>query len=195
MMFGEFTSMTLIHGITPTLVPRPIAWGSYEKLEDVHFFLCEFREMRDELPDLETFPAMIANLHRSGTSPNGKFGFGVTTFHGNTPIDHGWSDTWEEYFTRTTSALLLTEQEVQGRNEEILQLAEPFLKKVIPRLLRPLETDGRSITPALIHGDLWHGNTAMDSETDEPVIFDAASFYAHNECQCPGVYVSIKENR
>ena len=62
-------------------------------------------------------------------------------------------------------------------------MATPFFDKVVPRLLRPLETGGRSIRPSLIHGDLWHGNAETDAETGEPVIFDAASFYAHNECK------------
>ncbi|KAJ4386034.1 hypothetical protein N0V93_008926 [Gnomoniopsis smithogilvyi] len=181
MMSGEFKSMTTIHDVAPTLVPLPIAWGSYDSMQDVHFFLCEFRNMTDELPDMETFPAKIAELHRNGTSPDGRFGFYVTSYHGQTPIEHGWSDTWEEYFTRTTRALLSLEQEAQGHNEQILKLSDAFLNKVIPRLLRPLQTGGRNIKPALIHGDLWHGNASMDADTNEPVIFDAACFYAHNE--------------
>lgn len=182
-MSGEFKSMTVIHDVMPNLVPKPIAWGSYSTIEGVHFFLCEFRNMTDELPDIESFPAQMAELHRLGTSPDKRFGFYVTTYHGNIPIEHGWSDTWEDYFTRTTRVLLQLEQEAQGHNQEILDLSKPFFEKVIPRLLRPMETEGRSIKPSLIHGDLWHGNASMDGDTDEPVIFDAASFYAHNECK------------
>ena len=185
-MSGEFEAMSRIHTATPDLVPRPIAWGTYATIDDVHF-LCEFHNMTDELPDVNTFPARLADLHRSSTSTNGKFGFPATTYHGQTPIEHGWSDTWEEYFTRTTKRLLEVEQESQGLNQELLDLAEPFLDKVIPRLLRPLESGGRSIKPCLIHGDLWYGNATMDEDTGAPIIFDAASFYAHNECECPDV--------
>lgn len=183
MMSGEFKSMTTIHDVMPELVPNPIAWGTYSTLKDVHFFLCAFRNMTDELPDIESFPAQMAELHRLGTSPNGKFGFYIPTYHGNTPIEHGWSDSWEDYFTRTTRVLMQMEQESQGPNQEILDLFVPFFEKVIPRLLRPLETGNRSIKPSLIHGDLWHGNASMDGDTDGPVIFDAACFYAHNECE------------
>jgi protein-ribulosamine 3-kinase len=178
--------MSTIYAVTPDLVPRPIAWGTYASIPDVHFFLCDFHDMTDELPDLYTFPVKMAELHRTGTSPNGKYGFPVTTYHGNTPIRHGWSDTWEEYFTRTTRALFLLEQEAQGPNDEIEAMIEPFLVKVVPRLLRPLETGGRMIKPCLVHGDLWHGNATMDADTDLPIIFDAACFYAHNECKYIG---------
>lgn len=186
MMFGEYTSMSLIYAATPDFCPRPIACGSYEATPDVHFFLCDFHDMTDELPDLHVFPAKLAELHRTGKSPDGRFGFSCTTFHGKTSIDHGWSKTWEEYFTRTTKVLFEMEQEAQGANQEILDLTIPFFAKVVPRLLRPLETDGRKIELALIHGDLWHGNASMDSDSELPLLYDAACFYAHNECKsCP----------
>ncbi|KAH9908595.1 hypothetical protein F4778DRAFT_717815 [Xylariomycetidae sp. FL2044] len=181
MMSSEFHCMTKIHSITPELVPQTIAWGTYSSIPQVHFLLCEFRPMKDGLPDVAEFTARLAELHRRGTSPDGRFGFDVTTFHGNTAIEHGWSDTWEEYFVRTTRVLFELEQKAQGPNNEIRQLMEPFFAKVIPRLLRPLETGGRSLRPSLIHGDMWHGNAATDATTSLPIVFDAASFYAHNE--------------
>ena len=67
-------------------------------------------------------------------------------------------------------------------SKELGDLSPDLFEKVIPRLLRPLETDGNSITPVLVHGDLWCGNAAVDRETDAPLIFDPSSFYAHNEC-------------
>jgi fructosamine-3-kinase len=181
MMSGEYAAMCLIHQTVPDLVPLPIAWGTYATIPEVHFFLCDFHDMTDELPDLTSFPAKMAELHREATSPNGMYGFSTTTFHGNTPLDHGWAATWEEYFTTRTKKLIQMEQEAQGQCDEILELAEPFFAKVVPRLLRPLETGGRRIRPSLVHGDLWHGNASVDSDTERPIIFDAACFYAHNE--------------
>lgn len=58
-----------------------------------------------------------------------------------------------------------------------------MIEKVIPRLLKPMETNGRSIKPSLVHGDLWYDNAAVDTATDRPLIYDPASFYAHNECK------------
>lgn len=168
-------------------------------MPDTHFYLCHFHNITNELPDLQTFPAMLAELHRAGASNEGRFGFGRPTYHGNVPIEHGWSDTWEGYFARTTRELLRLEQEAQGPNQELLELTGPFLEKVIPRLLRPLETGGRSIKPCLIHGDLWHGNASTDGDSKLPIIFDAASFYAHNECMALdrvvfGVYLRVLDD-
>jgi fructosamine-3-kinase len=186
---AEFTAMSAIHKVSPSLVPRPIAWGTYDQIPNLDFFLCEFRNMTGGLPDLEQFPAQVARLHRNSASPDGRFGFHTATYHGNIAISHGWSHSWEEYFARTTRTLLALDQEVQGPSEVIARLSKPFFDKVIPRLLRPLETGGRVIKPCLIHGDLWHGNASMDRDTGEPVMFDAASFYAHNECKlAPSVF-------
>lgn len=182
MASGEFTSMTAVHDCVPDFCPKPIAWGTYDTIPDVHFFLCDFHEMTDELPDLDSFPIKLAGLHRKGTSPNGKYGFGCKTYHGNTALEHGWADTWEEYFTTRTRMLIEMEQQAHGSNEEILQLSVPFFEKVVPRLLRPLETGGRRIKPSLVHGDLWHGNATTDANTGLPLIHDAACLYAHNEC-------------
>lgn len=55
------------------------------------------------------------------------------------------------------------------------------LDRVVERLLLPLQEHGRVLKPALVHGDCWDGNTASDLQTGEAVIFDACSFYGHNE--------------
>lgn len=184
MMEGEYTSMSCIHAIVPDLCPRPIAWGTYQTLPDTHFFLCEFRDMTGQPPDAVPFAKKMAELHSKAVSPNGKFGFPVRTHHGHIPIDHDWADTWEEYFSTRKRPLIELEEASQGPSADLRQLSEPFFDVVVPRLLRPLETEGRKILPRLVHGDCWDGNASMDERSGLPIIFDAASFYAHNECTC-----------
>lgn len=55
------------------------------------------------------------------------------------------------------------------------------LGNVVPRLLLPLQSEGRVLKPCLVHGDCWDGNTALDANTGAAFIFDACSFYGHNE--------------
>ncbi|OTB07920.1 hypothetical protein M426DRAFT_317426 [Hypoxylon sp. CI-4A] len=185
MMSSEHRCMTRIRAVAPDVVPEVVAWGSYSGVPDVHFLLCEFRHMTGETPGPAALAGKIAELHRgsggAGGSGSHRFGSDVPTFHGNVRVEHGWSESWEEYFARTTRRLFELEQASQGPNEEIKKMVTPFFEKVVPRLLRPLETDGRSIHPTLIHGDLWDGNAETDATTGLPIIFDAASFYAHNE--------------
>lgn len=70
---------------------------------------------------------------------------------------------------------------MHGPDPEIEEMRPVILEKVCPRLLRPLETEGRSIRPCLVHGDLWDGNIAVHAKTGKPVIFDASALWAHNE--------------
>ena len=78
-MSGEYASMTALYAVTPDFVALPIAWGTYASNSDTHFFLCAFHNMSEELPDVKAYPAKVAELHRKGISPNGKFGFMATT--------------------------------------------------------------------------------------------------------------------
>lgn len=68
-----------------------------------------------------------------------------------------------------------------GRWPEYEDSFARLVKYAIPQILDPLTAEGRSIKPCLVHGDLWEGNTTTDLKTGEPMVFDAAAFYAHNE--------------
>jgi hypothetical protein len=67
--------MSALYDVMPDIVPKPLGWETYENQHDVHFFLCNFNEMTDDIPDVTNFPSMLAQLHKNGVSPNGKFGF------------------------------------------------------------------------------------------------------------------------
>ena len=183
MMHGEFESMKIIHNLAPDFAPRPIAWGTYKSISNTHFFLCEYKEMIGDMPDPHKFASRLAALHQNSESPTGKFGFHITTYSGNLPQMNDWEDSWEVYFAKCLRKALDLELEAKGDDPEFRVLVPTIFDKVIPRLLRPLETEGRSIKPSLVHGDLWYANSGIDIDSDESLIFDACSFYAHNECE------------
>ena len=54
-------------------------------------------------------------------------------------------------------------------------------RTIIPRLLGALEWKGRSIKPCLVHGDLREGNVDTELQTGNILLFDATSYYGHNE--------------
>lgn len=180
---GEFESMNAIHDVVPEFVPRPIAQGTYKTDPDTHFLLLEFRDMTDKMPDPHKFAALLASLHHKSVSPTGNFGFHVTTYSGNLPQFVGWEDSWEIFFTKSMRKTLDLEVERKGHDEELDIISEALFERVIPRLLRPLESEGRSVKPSLVHGDLWYANSGIDVNTDQPLVFDACCFYAHNECK------------
>ena len=181
MVSGEFFSMRALHTAIPDAVANPIAWGTYASDTNIHFFLCSFVEMTDDLPDIEAFTAKIAELHQTTHSPFNMYGFTVPTLQGTIPQYTTWTDSWEDFFLESFKLVVVAEERAQGQDPEVQDLIEAIITKVIPRLLRPLETGGRKIRPVLVHGDLWDGNTSTSIDTDTPVIFDATCIYAHNE--------------
>ena len=182
MVHSEFESMKAIYALAPDFAPKPITWGTYESTPDAHFFLCEFREMNTTMPDPSSFASGLARLHQTSRSPNGKFGFHIPTYSGNLPQMTNWELSWETFFSKNLRFAIDLEIEAKGHDHEFDELLPTIFDKVIPRLLRPLETAGRSVKPCLVHGDLWYANSGIDVNTNQPLVFDACSFYAHNEC-------------
>ncbi|CZS96635.1 uncharacterized protein RAG0_05888 [Rhynchosporium agropyri] len=86
------------------------------------------------------------------------------------------SDTWEDCFSKGMQGIFAAELKTHGPDEEIEMLTKAMVEKVIPRLLRPLETEGRTVVPRLVHGDLWDGNASVDVSTGSPLIFDATPY-------------------
>lgn len=183
MMEGTFAAESALYSIVPEHVPKPLAWGTYRSEPDIHYYICDFVDMLDEVPDARRWAETIAKLHLNsmGKSPNGKFGFEVTTHLANVPVNNNWNDSWESFWTQQLRSLLEQEETIRGPDEEFTVLKSALYEKVIPRLLGPLETGGRRIKPCLIHSDLWPGNIKPKTYTDELCMFDACAYWGHNE--------------
>lgn len=174
--------MTAIHQTVADLVPMTLASGSYSTNADVHFNLFGYVKMTGKFAK-EDLAEKLAELHKKGISPTGKYGFSIPTSQGALMQPNTWTSSWEKFFSDMIQRCFDWEQDMHGKVDEMQQMFTALKEKVIPRLLRPLETGGRQITPCLVHGDLWDGNTSTNASIDKPVIFDASSLYAHHECK------------
>ena len=140
--------------------------------------------MVEELPDVDKFVSIVADYHKrsSGKSPGDKWGFHTEIGLPFVQHDNDYQDTWEALFTNMMRKMLDEEERVHGPDEELQKLKGDLFEKVIPRLLRPMETAGRSLSPCLIHTDLWPGNILPDVDTDRLMIYDSRAMWGHNEC-------------
>jgi protein-ribulosamine 3-kinase len=183
MIGGEFESLKAIHAVSPELAPEPLAWGRYDQEEpETYFLLAQFREVGEQPPDPVKFTARLADMHKRSVSPTGKFGFHTTTCHAKlTQVTDLWEESWSVLYQKQLAHMIKLDEEKHDVWPEFQAVCRLTIEKVIPRLLEPLQSEGRSIKPCLVHGDLWDENTATDMDTGEPFIFDAGSFYAHNE--------------
>lgn len=186
---SEFRCSELLYRFAaPGMVPRPLGWGTFETEPALSFYMCEFVELIDErFPAPAQIAPLLAEMHlksQADAENPGKFGFGSVTCAGPIEQRNDWNASWEVFFAAKLRDLLDMDEGVHGSCTEYEALRPALFDKVIPRLLRPLQSQGRTITPVFCHGDLWHCNSALrahPASSSPLVIFDPASFWAHNE--------------
>ena len=122
--------------------------------------------MSDDLPDPIRLGRQLAELHRKSISPTGKFGFHVPTYDRRLPQVVDWDSSWASFFGKMLLGTLQLDIEVNSPWKELEEVVGRTVKEVIPILLGNLETEGRSLKPCLIHGDLWKATSALKSDLE-----------------------------
>ena len=84
-------------------------------------------------------------------------------------------------FSKVLARATDVDEKKHGTWPELNSYRKLLFGRVIPRLLLPLESEGWSVEPCLVHGDMWDENCADDINTGELFTFDAGPLYAHNE--------------
>jgi fructosamine-3-kinase len=185
MLGGEYESSKLIYETTPDFIPKPFGYGKYRCPEpETYFYLSEFVDMDVQAaPDPAEFTSRLARLHHRSTSPTGKFGFHVPTCDGDRAHVVDWQESWAVFYRNLFLGVCALDLKRNGPWPEYERAIDQVASKVIPRLLKPLQADGRELKPCLIHGDLWEGNMGINLNTGESILFDAGSYFAHNEME------------
>ncbi|KAB7502565.1 Fructosamine-3-kinase [Armadillidium nasatum] len=175
MFDGEFESLKAIQATNTIRVPKPLLVVDNPKGGAA--LVMEYLEFRSIGRKANLLGDQIARLHMhnieqkekdksseqyvgapENTDPPryvSKFGFHSVTCCGYIPQSNDWCDDWP-YGDREAVSLWST------------------LSAKLPDFFK-----GMNIEPSLLHGDLWSGNIGETS--NEPVIFDPASFYGHHE--------------
>lgn len=97
-------------------------------------------------------------------------------------MNNTWNSSWAAFFAQQVKGLFNQHEQLHMPDEELAGLQAAYLEKAIPRYLGPLESEGRSIKPCLVHSDLWPGNIKPRSASGELCIFDGCAYWGHNEC-------------
>ncbi|XP_067860622.1 ketosamine-3-kinase-like [Heptranchias perlo] len=193
MFDGEMASLEAIMKTNMVKVPKPVK--VINLADGGAMFVMEHLDMLSLNKHMVTLGEHLADLHLHnaklqeqqkrdaqtvGKGPGqsaiqyvDKFGFHTITCCGYLPQNNDWQSDWVNFFTRQRLQIQLDLIENEYGDREVRDLWSKLQLK-IPDLFRDIE-----ITPALIHGDLWGGNTGQVE--DSPVIFDPASFYGHSE--------------
>jgi len=145
-------SLQEISRAAPGLCPTPIGQGPLASSPG-HFFLCTFHNLSSSTTAKDQ-ASEIAKLH-SYQSPNGKFGFHVTTCCGSTKMPNHWESSWAKFFAKhRLQAILEDDRRHNGSDPEMEELGAQCVEQVVPRLLGALESNGNTVKPVLVHGDL-----------------------------------------
>jgi fructosamine-3-kinase len=113
----------------------------------------------------------LARLHGKRGA---RFGWHRDNFIGLTPQSNQASDSWAAFWRDRRLAPQLAAAARGGHGARLQRLGERVLAE-LPRLLA-----GHDPAPALLHGDLWHGNAGFLAG-GTPVVFDPAVYYGDAE--------------
>lgn len=185
MLRGEFESSKIIYGLMPKFIPEPVGFGKFKVQNPAtYFYLSEFVDMDvATAPEPAEFTGRLAEMHKTSQSPTGQFGFHVATCDGKMAHTVEWEESWAVFYRKLFVGVCKLDLETNGPWPELERATEQVATKVIPRLLGPLQAEGQKIKPCIMHGDLWEGNMGINLETGDTLLFDAGSYYAHNEME------------
>ncbi len=149
------------------VIPEVIA---YKNIKNIEILLIEWIDMHNF--DQKKLGKGLGELHLKSAESNPKmFGFPVEGFIGTTDQKKGLEDNWIDCFLnlRIIPQLLILKPTTLD-------------KEIINKVKEKIKTELLNHEPinALVHGDLWSGNTGMD-KSGKGVIFDPASWWADNE--------------
>ncbi|KDQ19743.1 hypothetical protein BOTBODRAFT_102081 [Botryobasidium botryosum FD-172 SS1] len=170
---GEAENLRAMYDAAPGLCPNLFAHGISG--DGKPYTLSEYKILSglSSAAAVTLARRLASELHASG-SPNGKFGYQCPTYCGATRVENGWHDSWDACFGAMIGGLL-DKLERKGNNTALCKLGRDVQSHAIPYLLG----EHLKAQPVLLHGDLWSGNAG--TENGEPIIFDPAGYYGHNE--------------
>ena len=148
-------------------VPRPLCCGV---LDGQAFLVLEFLQLRPLALREEAVACgrALAALHRhTGT----RYGWHRGNFIGATPQINTETESWPRFFAR---ARLLPQIERAAAHSAALRKRGESLAEKLPAFFLDYRPQA-----SLLHGDLWHGNTAMCGNA--PAVFDPAAYYGDRE--------------
>jgi fructosamine-3-kinase len=149
-------------------VPQPILVGT---TKGYAFLVLEYLQLTDIENDACSYQLgeQLAYLHRWGEQK--EYGFDQDNYIGKLIQPNAWDKKWDRFFAEQRIGwqlqLLYEKGIVLADIDQFVDLIKQMLSHHQPK-------------PALLHGDLWHGNVARTGLT--PVCFDPACYWGDREC-------------
>jgi fructosamine-3-kinase len=169
MFAAEAAGLQELAKIGAVRVPEVVGWGQFQQHAYLVLNYIELGSLRGD--SARMFGRQLARLHRQ---PQDWFGWQRDNTIGSTPQHNNRSDDWVEFWRQQRLGKQLQFAAANGYTGALQNRGEKLLEKI-----GCFFTDYQP-QPALLHGDLWGGNAAADSQ-GQPVMFDPACYYGDRE--------------
>jgi len=169
MFKAEFAGLQALAKTKTVAVPPPILYG---QTETASFLVLDYVELRRATAQSERlFGQQLAQLH---LQKQPYFGWEIDNTIGSTKQVNSRSNNWVDFWRKNRLGFQLKLVISKGYGKKLETLGE-----LLSEHLDDFFTD-YAPQPSLLHGDLWGGNAAANSE-NQPIIFDPACYYGDRE--------------
>ena len=169
-LLSECNALRRFQDLSVDFYPRVL---DFEQRDDGAFLALNFVELDSigvksakSVADALTAQHSITS-ERYGWYENGHIGYSVQI--------NDWRDDWIVFFSEMRLLPQLSMAIDNGMESELVKKVERVMRALADYI------DSDSIQPALLHGDLWTGNLAIDRLTRQPFLFDPAPYFGDPE--------------
>jgi fructosamine-3-kinase len=167
---AEARGLNLLAGAAALRVPRVVA-----VIEQPAALVLEWIDPgANKAAAAEALGRGLARQHQS-TAP--AYGLDHDNYIGSTPQPNTPARSWIEFYR---DRRLGAQRELAQRNGHLTPNRARQLDRVMERLDQWIAE--AAVSPALLHGDLWGGNTLIDAQ-GSPVLIDPAVYYGDREAE------------
>ncbi|PCJ84791.1 MAG: hypothetical protein COA54_12965 [Thiotrichaceae bacterium] len=156
-------------------VPKPVCFGSNPSQS---YIVMEYLPLK-ECSNQSLLGEQLASMH---TVTADCFGWRMNNTIGATHQPNAWHSDWIEFWRTQRLGYQLELAAKSGYGGQLQVLGDKLLLNMHKLF------EGRTIQPAMLHGDLWGGNVAGLAD-GTPVIFDPAFYYGDREADLAMTYV------
>ncbi|CRL30297.1 Fructosamine/Ketosamine-3-kinase [Penicillium camemberti] len=161
-----------------------------EEMDIAYFIVCDFVHSSPNLPSPAGLSMQLARIHQVSQRTD-KFGCDEPRHQAGICLAPARYSRWADCFRSLIITFLNQDIAVNEKWPAYEAAFEVLICRTIPRLLLPLQNNGRQILPTLVHGNLSAKHTRIRFSDGMPVLFRPHAMYAHQEYELGATRLAI----